>query len=129
MPNAPARATARASAPPACGAIGAFKIGYLTPRSAVSAVRTLLSSRARRENRFARLLPGKACRVVNQETKRCDNLACLCEIPSPASACSPYCEGPDGRDPHAILCRCDHAPCKEESDIQLAGGAGRESPG
>jgi hypothetical protein len=62
------------------------------------------------------------------ETKRCDNLACLCEVPLTDDVCSPFCDSPEGRDPETIVCGCAHAVCKKEIDAQLHGGIGRESP-
>ncbi len=61
------------------------------------------------------------------ETKRCDNLACLCEVPPAEAVCGPYCDSPDGRDPEAIRCRCGHAGCERAVEEQLHGGIGRET--
>jgi hypothetical protein len=62
------------------------------------------------------------------ETKRCDNLACLCEVGLTEAVCSPYCDSPSGRDAETITCDCGHPVCKTEIDEQLHGGIGRESP-
>ena len=61
------------------------------------------------------------------DVKRCDNLACLCEVPLADTVCSPYCDSPDGRDPEAIRCRCGHRGCEREMEEQLHGGIGRET--
>ena len=61
------------------------------------------------------------------DTKKCDNLACLCEVPIATAVCAPYCDSPDGRDPANVRCECGHAACKEQIDEQLHGGIGRES--
>ncbi len=62
------------------------------------------------------------------ERKRCDNLACLCEIPLAQATCSPYCDSPAGRDPANIRCACGHAGCEAQMVTQLHGGIGAESP-
>jgi len=59
---------------------------------------------------------------------RCDNLACLCEIPLAQSTCSAYCDSPAGRDPATIRCDCGHAACATQVEAQLHGGIGSESP-
>jgi hypothetical protein len=66
--------------------------------------------------------------VAPTETKRCDNLACLCEVPLSEETCSDYCGSPDGRDPAKIRCRCGHLTCEAQVESQLHGGIGRESP-
>jgi hypothetical protein len=66
--------------------------------------------------------------VTGADKKRCDNLACLCEIPIAQAVCSPYCDSADGRDPAKIRCGCDHPICKETIESQLHGGIGAESP-
>jgi hypothetical protein len=65
---------------------------------------------------------------MNDEMKRCDNLACICEVPVADAVCAPYCDSPDGRDPSIITCGCGHDVCKTAIDEQLSGGIGRESP-
>jgi len=65
---------------------------------------------------------------MSDEMKRCDNLACICEVPVAEAVCNPYCDSPDGRDPSIITCGCGHAVCKAAIDEQLSGGIGRESP-
>lgn len=62
------------------------------------------------------------------ELKRCDNLACLCEVPLAENVCSPYCDSPEARDPAIIRCECGHPVCAEEIETQLHGGIGSESP-
>jgi hypothetical protein len=61
------------------------------------------------------------------ERKRCDNLACLCEVPLAQATCSPYCASPAGRDPANIRCECGHSGCASEIETQLHGGIGAES--
>ncbi len=62
------------------------------------------------------------------ERKRCDNLACLCEVPLAEATCSAYCDSPEGRDPANIRCGCGHASCEKQMQTQLHGGIGAESP-
>jgi hypothetical protein len=62
------------------------------------------------------------------DLKRCDNLACLCEIPLGDATCSPYCDSPEGRDPANIRCACGHPACETQMETQLHGGIGAESP-
>jgi hypothetical protein len=64
---------------------------------------------------------------MNDDSKRCDNLACLCTVPLAEAVCSPYCDSPDGRDPAIITCGCAHAGCTAEIDEQLHGGIGKET--
>lgn len=64
----------------------------------------------------------------DSDHKKCDNLACLCEVPLAESVCGEYCNSPDGRDPASIRCRCGHAPCEAQMETQLHGGIGSESP-
>jgi hypothetical protein len=59
---------------------------------------------------------------------RCDNLACLCEIPLAQATCSTYCDSPEGRDPANIRCACGHPGCESQMETQLHGGIGAESP-
>jgi hypothetical protein len=66
--------------------------------------------------------------VTDSDLKRCDNLACLCQIPLAESTCSDYCASPDGRDPANIRCACGHDTCESVIDEQLHGGIGAESP-
>jgi hypothetical protein len=65
--------------------------------------------------------------ITDTDTKRCDNLACLCEVPLTLSTCSEYCASPDARDPAIIRCGCGHDGCEEQVEAQLHGGIGRES--
>ncbi|GAC1575490.1 MAG: hypothetical protein NVS3B7_07980 [Candidatus Elarobacter sp.] len=65
--------------------------------------------------------------MASDDTKRCDNLACLCEVPLADSVCAPFCDSPDGRDPEAIRCACGHAGCEKTIEDQLHGGIGRET--
>jgi acetone carboxylase gamma subunit len=66
--------------------------------------------------------------VTDSDQKRCDNLACLCEVPLAQTTCSDYCASPDGRDTGKVRCDCGHAFCEKEMDEQLHGGIGAESP-
>jgi acetone carboxylase gamma subunit len=66
--------------------------------------------------------------VTDGDRKRCDNLACLCEIPLSQATCSPFCDSPEGRDPATIRCSCGHAACESQMEKQLHGGIGAESP-
>ena len=65
--------------------------------------------------------------VTDDDSKRCDNLACLCEIPLAQTTCGEYCDSPAGRDPANIRCECGHAPCEQQIESQLHGGIGAES--
>ena len=67
--------------------------------------------------------------MENRESMRCEHLACLCEVGPAGGACSDYCTSPEARDPHAVVCRCGHAVCEEQTRAQLHGGAGKESAG
>ena len=64
---------------------------------------------------------------ATDDSKRCDNLACLCTVPLAQSVCSDYCDSPDGRDPAIITCGCGHKSCEAEIDEQLHGGIGEET--
>jgi acetone carboxylase gamma subunit len=66
--------------------------------------------------------------VTDATQKRCDNLACLCEVPLADATCSAFCASPDGRDPAIIRCECGHTACAEAVEAQLHGGIGAESP-
>jgi hypothetical protein len=61
------------------------------------------------------------------DMKKCDNLACLCEVPLAAAVCAPFCDSPEGRDPATVRCRCEHDGCEAQMEQQLHGGIGRES--
>jgi hypothetical protein len=61
------------------------------------------------------------------EAKKCDNLACLCEVGIAETVCAPYCDSPDGRDPAKVRCECGHPVCEAQMEEQLHGGIGRES--
>jgi hypothetical protein len=65
--------------------------------------------------------------MVAESTDRCENLACLCEVPSGDAGCSAYCASPDGLDPQNVLCACGHDVCARAIEQQLHGEAGRES--
>jgi hypothetical protein len=66
--------------------------------------------------------------VTEGERKRCDNLACLCEIPLAEATCSAYCDSPEGRDPANIRCACGHPACESQMESQLHGGTGTGNP-
>jgi hypothetical protein len=66
--------------------------------------------------------------METEATTRCENLACLCEVPAEDATCSAYCASPEGRDVASIRCTCGHAGCLEANEDQLHGEAGRESP-
>ena len=65
--------------------------------------------------------------MTDEETTRCEHLACLCEVPFSEGTCSPYCASDEGRDPQNVLCKCGHPKCEQQIETQLHGGAGRES--
>lgn len=64
---------------------------------------------------------------MRDESKRCDNLACLCQVRITESVCSKYCDSPEGRDFAVITCGCGHPGCQREIDEQLHGGIGKET--
>jgi hypothetical protein len=64
---------------------------------------------------------------MNDDSKRCDNLACLCQVALTDTVCSSYCDSPEGRDLTIITCGCGHSGCLKEIDEQLHGGIGKES--
>ena len=76
--------------------------------------------------RLRTTLSGKAARM-STDVVRCENLACLCEVPAGEASCAPACGTPDARDAHNVKCACGHAPCAEAIDRQLHGEIGRES--
>jgi hypothetical protein len=65
---------------------------------------------------------------VGDDRKRCDNLACLCEVPVSESTCGAHCDSPDGRDPASIRCGCGHPACEQQMETQLHGGIGSNHP-
>jgi len=65
--------------------------------------------------------------MTSTDIKKCDNLACLCEVDVATTVCAPYCDSPEGRDLANIRCACEHPQCAQEIDEQLHGGIGRES--
>jgi hypothetical protein len=65
---------------------------------------------------------------MSDDGRRCENLACLCEVTSANTACGDYCASPEARDPHEIVCTCGHDVCAKTTAEQLHGGVGRESP-
>jgi hypothetical protein len=65
--------------------------------------------------------------ATSDDRKRCDNLACLCEVGVEETVCNPYCDSREARDPVTITCSCGHAACEQEIDQQLHGAIGKES--
>jgi hypothetical protein len=65
---------------------------------------------------------------MDDERRRCEHLACLCNVTGSAATCSEACASVDRRDPHDIICACGHAECARTIDEQLHGQVGRESP-
>ena len=65
--------------------------------------------------------------ITDDTRKRCDNLACLCEVPLADATCSPYCNSPAAHDPANITCECGHTACTPVIDEQLHGGIGAET--
>jgi hypothetical protein len=64
--------------------------------------------------------------MATEERKRCDNLACLCEVALSVSACSEACA--DGaRDARTVVCVCEHVGCRTQTERRLHGEVGRES--
>ncbi len=61
------------------------------------------------------------------DIKKCDNLACVCEVPLAETVCAPYCDSPEGRDLANVRCRCGHPGCEAQMETQLHGRIGRES--
>jgi hypothetical protein len=62
-----------------------------------------------------------------EETIRCENLSCVCEVPASEATCSPYCASPAGRDVQNVRCDCGHSVCAKAIEEQLHGEGGRES--
>ncbi|GAC1417871.1 MAG: hypothetical protein NVSMB5_08930 [Candidatus Velthaea sp.] len=77
--------------------------------------------------RLALAPAGNGADMNSGDSKRCDNLACLCQVALADTVCSPACDTPESRDPATITCRCGHAGCKKQMEEQLHGGIGRES--
>jgi hypothetical protein len=55
------------------------------------------------------------------DKRRCDNLACVCEVDPTVGTCSDYCASPAGRDTNNIRCECGHPACAAEMDRELTG--------
>jgi hypothetical protein len=70
---------------------------------------------------------GNDAQMVTEERKRCDNLACLCEVPVTLAVCGEYCASPEARDARTVACQCEHTGCKTETELRLHGGVGKES--
>jgi hypothetical protein len=48
--------------------------------------------------------------MPNQETRKCANLPCLCDVPRGIEYCSDSCRD-TGSDDVEIACQCDHTAC------------------
>ena len=57
-----------------------------------------------------------------EDLKRCDNLACLCNVAITTSVCDPYCDSVDARDSTIITCKCGHSTCTTVIEKQLHAG-------
>ncbi len=55
------------------------------------------------------------------ETKRCDNLACVCDVALAETTCSDYCGSFEARDTNTIKCECGHDRCARRMDAELEG--------
>jgi hypothetical protein len=62
--------------------------------------------------------------MANIETKRCDNLSCVCEIPIAAQTCSDYCRRAEQLDELPLKCECGHDACVQEMQRELTGTMG-----
>jgi hypothetical protein len=58
--------------------------------------------------------------MTTEERKRCDNLACVCEVPLAVSACGEACAG-EARDAGTVVCACEHAECRTHTEQRLHG--------
>ena len=70
---------------------------------------------------------GKTPDMASDAMTRCENLSCVCEVPTGEATCSAYCASPEARDVSNVRCSCGHAVCSDAIEKQLHGGAGRES--
>ena len=59
------------------------------------------------------------------DTKRCDNLACLCEVPFTQATCSEFCASPDGRDPATFAARAATRVAGSKSKRSSTAGSAR----
>ncbi len=66
--------------------------------------------------------------MTTESMMRCENLACLCDVPLAQPTCSDYCASREGRDPQNVICSCGHALCAEQVNKQLHGEAASENP-
>jgi hypothetical protein len=55
------------------------------------------------------------------QTKRCDNLSCICDTPLAAAFCSNYCAKADQEAELPLQCECSHAPCVNAMKAELTG--------
>ena len=58
---------------------------------------------------------------MEQSTRRCDNLACICDIPFAQATCGDHCAGAK---PEEIRCECGHSKCAQEMEAELSGSMG-----
>lgn len=58
------------------------------------------------------------------ETKRCENLSCVCDIPISEGVCSEYCSRTEHGDGLALRCECGHDACAQEMKRELTGTMG-----
>jgi hypothetical protein len=62
--------------------------------------------------------------MSNLETKRCDNLSCVCEIPIAEAVCSEHCARAEHGDAVSLRCECGHDACTQEMQRELSGTMG-----
>jgi hypothetical protein len=62
--------------------------------------------------------------MEQSETKRCDNLSCVCEVPIAQDACSEHCARAEHGDGVTLRCECGHDTCAQEMDRELTGTMG-----
>ena len=63
-------------------------------------------------------------RMANVETKRCDNLSCICEVAIGDGACSEHCQRAEHGDGVTLRCECGHERCAQEMERELSGTMG-----
>jgi hypothetical protein len=61
------------------------------------------------------------------ETKRCDNLSCVCEIPIADAVCGDYCSRVEHGEGVSLKCECGHDACAQEMQRELSGAMGTPS--
>lgn len=55
------------------------------------------------------------------QTKRCDNLSCICDTPLTEAFCSDYCAKVDREAELPLQCECGHTPCANAMKAELTG--------